>query len=236
MASSSTTWLITGASRGIGLEITRQLLQVPTNTVFATCRSPSTATDLQSYRDAPGKLHIVKLDVADEESIKAAAQEVIQTLNGRGLDYVLNNAATMVHGDLAFSFKIEDLMATMTSNVCGPALVSRYLLPAIEASNRRVIVNTSSGLASISSGHGSFSASYSITKIALIMLTYKQACEKPHLIPFNLDPGWVKTKMGGPDAVMEPHESASNIIKLLTGATSEYSGKFYYCDGTEIAL
>lgn len=81
------------ASRGIGLEITRQLLQTPTNTVFATCRSPSTATDLAALASSPGTLYIVKLDVADEASIKAGTDEVLRLLNGAGLDYVINNAA-----------------------------------------------------------------------------------------------------------------------------------------------
>lgn len=85
--------MLESASRGIGLEITRQLLQTPTNIVFATCRSPSTATDLATLASSPGTLHIVKLDVSDEASIKVGTNEVLRLLNGAGLDYVLNNAA-----------------------------------------------------------------------------------------------------------------------------------------------
>lgn len=85
--------MLESASRGIGLEITRQLLQTSTNIVFATCRSPSTATDLATLASSPGTLHIVKLDVSDEASIKVGTNEVLRLLNGAGLDYVLNNAA-----------------------------------------------------------------------------------------------------------------------------------------------
>ncbi|KAH0832241.1 hypothetical protein J3R83DRAFT_13215 [Lanmaoa asiatica] len=85
--------ILGSTSRGIGLEMTRQLLQTPTNTVFATCRSPSVATDLSALASSPGTLHIIELDVADEASIKAGTDEVLRLLNGTGLDYVLNNAA-----------------------------------------------------------------------------------------------------------------------------------------------
>ena len=92
--------ILESASRGIGLETTRQLLQTPTNTVFATCRSPSTATDLAALASSPGTLHIVELDVAEEASIKAGTDEVLRLLNGAGLDYILNNAAIVSRSPL----------------------------------------------------------------------------------------------------------------------------------------
>ncbi|KAG6372792.1 hypothetical protein JVT61DRAFT_7194 [Boletus reticuloceps] len=230
----STTWLITGASRGIGLEATRQLLQTPTNTVFATCRSPSTATKLMALASSPGTVHIIELDVSDEASIKAGTDEVLRLLNGAGLDYVLNNAAIHRGTDLAFNFKPIDLAETIVTNVTGPALISQYLLSAIEKSNRKVIMNMTSGLASIASDHGPKCASYSISKAAINMLTYKQARERPDLIPIVLDPGWVQTDMGGDGAMLEPYESVSGILKLLQSLTRESAGKFFGYRGNEI--
>ncbi|KIJ62391.1 hypothetical protein HYDPIDRAFT_114479 [Hydnomerulius pinastri MD-312] len=229
------TWFLTGASRGIGLETTRQLLQSPWHTVFASCRSPSTATDLAALSSSgPGTLHIVQLDVTNEESIKSGAAEVLRLLNGRGLDYVINNAAVNLAPDTAFTFSPEHLTDSIVSNVTGPALVSRYLLPAIERSNRKVIVNMTSTLASISRNCGPKSTSYSISKTALNMLTYKQARERPDFIPLLVDPGWVKTKMGGNGAILEPHVSVKGILNVVTSATLDHAGKFYNYQGKEI--
>ncbi|KAH7910500.1 hypothetical protein BJ138DRAFT_1136000 [Hygrophoropsis aurantiaca] len=235
-------WFLTGnvkafsASRGIGLETTRQLLQSSSNTVFATCRSPSTASGLSALASgsSAGKLHIVQLDVADEASIKKGTSEVLRLLDGAALDYVINNAGINRGADFAFNFSPTDLADTITSNVVGPALIARHLLPAIEKSSRKVIVNMSSGLASIGKNLGPKSTSYSISKTAVNMLTYKQARERPDLIPFVIDPGWVKTKMGGPGAILEPHQSVSGILKVIINATSANAGKFYGYMGNEI--
>ncbi|KAF8552772.1 NAD(P)-binding protein [Imleria badia] len=167
--------MLESASRGIGLKTTRQLLQTPTNTAFATCLSPSTATDLAALASSPGTLHIVKLDVADEASIKAGTDEVLRLLNGAGLDYVLNNAAINRGTDLAFNFNPTNLADSIVTNVTGPALISRYLLPAIEKSNRKVIMNMTSGLASIASDHGTKCTSYSISKAAVNMLVCRHS-------------------------------------------------------------
>jgi NAD(P)-dependent dehydrogenase (short-subunit alcohol dehydrogenase family) len=81
------------SSRGIGLEIVTQLLSVPSNTIFATCRNPDTASALQLLKQkSDARLHIVKLDVDDEKSIKDAAGIVEKMLGERGVDYLLNNA------------------------------------------------------------------------------------------------------------------------------------------------
>ncbi|EIW81579.1 NAD(P)-binding protein [Coniophora puteana RWD-64-598 SS2] len=228
------TWFITGASRGIGLELTRQLLQLPDNTVFATCRDPARATDLRALAESyQGAIHIIQLDVAEEESIAKGAGEVIQLLDGRGLDYLFNNAA-INHRDSAFAFSSNDLRDTFTSNVIGPALVSQYLLQAIERSERKVIVNMTSTLSSFAKDCGAKSASYSISKTAVNMLTYKQAKERPDLIPIVLDPGWVKTEMGGQGALIEAEKSVRGILKVVTGLTTQSAGKFLNYQGKEI--
>jgi len=234
---SGVTWFITGASRGIGLETTRQLLLNPANTVFATCRSPSTATDLKGLKDtAKGTLHVVQLDVADAESIKSGTSAVLAILEkeGRGLDYVLNNAAINVGNDLALNFDPEDLLKTITSNIIGPSLITRALVPAIEKSQRKVIMNMTSGLASIASDHGDKCATYSISKTGVNMLTYKMAKERPDFIPLVVDPGWVKTEMGGEGAQLEPHESVAGILSVLTKATPESAGGFFGYKGNRI--
>jgi len=251
----SYTWLVTGSSRGIGFETVKQLLAVSSNTVFATCRNPDTAPSLQSLNQKSGaRLHIVKLDLDDEKSILDAFRVVKGILGEQGLDYLINNAAITEGYDTAFTMSISGLTKTFRSNVAGPALVAQVFLPLVEKSKRKVIVNTSTTVGSFGKDMGTVVASYSISKAALNMLTYKQAHERPDLIVFALNPGWVRTDMGGAgvpaealEAVnkikgeqggitgpIEPSVSVSNIIKTVTSATAGTTGKFLNYTGDEL--
>jgi len=229
------TWLITGASRGIGLETVRQLVSSPSNFVIATCRDPANAKDLQALKDdAKGKLHISQLDVSSVESIQASEKDIGPLLADKGLDYLLNNAA-INHGDSdAFDFPVEQFMETMTSNVVGPAVLTQTYISYIEKSKRKVVMNMTSGLASIGLDLGPKCVTYSISKTALNMLTYKQSREKPNVKFVVIDPGWVKTAMGGEGAMLEPHESVSGILNVLKTLTPEQSGKFFRYNGSTI--
>ncbi|KAI0786295.1 C-factor [Abortiporus biennis] len=230
-------WLITGASRGIGLELVRQLLSDPANIVIATCRNPSSATALNALASDlvnKGSLHIAQLDITDEDSIQGISSSVQDILGDGGLDYLLNNAAINVGDDIGFTLTSRALENSFRANVTGPALIAQALLPFIEKSNRKLIMNMSSGLASIGIDLGPKNASYSISKTALNMLTYKQAKIRPDLIVVCVDPGWVKTDMGGQGAFLEPHESVSQIIKVLTSRKQEHSGGFFRYDGETV--
>lgn len=226
------TWLVTGSNRGIGLEYVRQLISSASNIVIATCRNPVAASELQALKDiAIGNLYIHKLDVTDPESIDTSLALVKDILDIHGLDYLINNAAVTEGNDLAFSMTMSGLMNSLQANVAGPALISQVYLPYLEKSKRKVIVNMTSGLSSIGLDCGKKNASYSIAKTALNMLTYKQATERHDLISFVIDPGWVKTEMGGEGAVLEPHESVSALLKFAVDATKEHSGKLFKSTG-----
>ncbi|EIN08173.1 sniffer [Punctularia strigosozonata HHB-11173 SS5] len=219
------TWLVTGSSRGIGLEIVRQLSLIPENVIIATCRTPDKAETLMELKaQAKGQLHVVKLDVSDESSIKGVAQAAREIVGDKGLDYLINNAAVN-EGDVpAFKMAIPVLINTFRDNVAGPAALSQQLLPLIEKSRRRTIAHLTSGLASFGLNFGGKNPSYTISKTALNMLA---SAERPDLIVFVVDPGWVKTDMGGQNAMLEPQDSVSDLIKLFTSAGSQHSGKFF---------
>lgn len=114
--------------------------------------------------------------------------------------------------DSAFDFSYQGLLETLQANVAGPALLAQVYLPYLDKGRRKVIVNVTSGLASIGLDFGAKNATYSISKMALNMLvrhdctfaahgcrswrdpkTYKQARARPDLIAYVIDPGWVKT-------------------------------------------
>ncbi|KAI0063897.1 NAD(P)-binding protein [Artomyces pyxidatus] len=229
------TWLVTGTNRGIGFEIVKQLVASPTNIVIAACRKPEAATALQGLvASSSGRLHIIALDITDAASITASVDAAKGVLEEHGLDYLINNAAINLGEDSAFTLKEETLLTTFKANVVGPALTAQAYLPYLEKSKRKVVMNLSSGLGSIASNFGPQLSSYSVSKSALNMLAYKQATEKPELISFVIDPGWVQTDMGGPNAVLPPHESVAGLLKVITSATKEQSGKYFKYDGETV--
>ncbi|KAI0653038.1 NAD-P-binding protein [Cubamyces menziesii] len=235
-ASRPTTWLVTGSSRGIGFEIVRQLVDSPNNLVVAACRSPEKATALHGLKaTAKGTLHLVQLDVSDFDSIRAAAKPLEAILGEIGLDYLINNAAIAIL-DTAFTLDPEDLLRSVRTNVAGPALVAQICLPFLNKSERKVILNVSSTGGSIATAEtvGAKLASYGMSKAALNMLTVKQKAERPDIITITLCPGWVKTDMGGKEAQLEPEESVSGILKVITSATQEDSGKYLRYNGEVI--
>ncbi|TFY79838.1 hypothetical protein EWM64_g4173 [Hericium alpestre] len=232
--STAYTWLITGSSRGIGFEIVRQLLASPSNAVIATCRNPSGASALQELKKtSEGRLHLVQLDANNAESIQASVSEAEKILGSRGLNYLVNNAG-VVHGkDTAFAMTAKDVTDTFITNVVGPMLVSQAYLPLLDKAERKVIMNVSSGYGSIGRQEsGKLVAAYSISKAALNMLVTKQAQERPDIISYVINPGWVKTDMGGKEGKLEPEESVRQQLKVATSATLESTGKFFDYDGS----
>ncbi|KAH9931045.1 NAD(P)-binding protein [Amylocystis lapponica] len=230
------TWLITGTSRGLGLELVRQLLTDPANFIIATCRNPDGATALKALASsAKGTLHVFPLDIASEASIRASVDPVGKLLGDKGLDYLYNNAAINQGNDSIFDFSYDGLLQTLQSNVAAPALLGQLYLPLLEQGSRKVIVNISSTLASFALDRGAGVATYTISKAALNMLTYKQARTRPDIISIAVCPGWVKTDMGGAGAALQPEQSVAGLVKLVTSATLESSGKFFSYNGNENA-
>jgi len=231
---SNTTWLITGASRGLGYEFVRQLVEDPTKIVIAACRTPATADKVHALKPK-ATMHIVQMDQEDKASVEAAAKEVEKLLGGKGLDYLLNVAATQNGGeDTALKFDPQQFMDTFKNCVLGPALINQAFLPLIEKSNKKVVMNMTTGLASIGIDAGPKCASYSIAKTALNMYNYKLSKERPDLIAFVMDPGWVKTDMGGPGAVLEPEFSIGHMLKTINSLTPKDTGTFKKYSGEPV--
>ncbi|KAI0683535.1 NAD-P-binding protein [Earliella scabrosa] len=232
-----TTWFITGANRGIGLETTRQLLEsLTTTTIVATARNPSQATALNALANRfSGRLHVVALEVADQESVRKCAQEVASIVGEQGIDYLINNAGTNPGvGDTAYAMIMADLQAVFMTHVAGPAYIAQLLLPLVEKSRRKTIVNITSSVGSIGSDFGAINASYSISKAALNMLTTKQAKERPDVVSISMCPGWLKTDLGGEGALLDVSIGVAGVIKTISSLTPESNGKFYNFEGKQV--
>ncbi|KAH9831801.1 C-factor [Rhodofomes roseus] len=214
------------SSRGIGLELVRQLVSDPSNVVVAMCRDPARASKLSALKAAaPGQLYVVALDVGSEASIRGSVAEVEGILGSKGLDYLYNNAAITDGGRrLGVRFLVRRIVGHAPANVAGPALMGTVYLPLLEKGRRKVIVNMTSGLASIGLDFGAKNAMYSISKTALNMLVRIQAGkDAADLIAYVVDPG-----------SRQVEESVERLIRLATTATAESSGRFLRHDGEQV--
>lgn len=235
-------YAITGANRGLGLEFTRQLSSTSSNTVLALTRSLSSdLTDLNAL-NKHSNIHILECDTGDVTSIKSFVKEAAKTLSGKKLDYLFNNAGiNSVPEQGSLTIDPADLDEQIRVNVIGPAKTTEYLLEADLLSPNAVILNMTSGLGSNAvskSIEPRKCATYSISKAALNMLTVHQSgdlrAKLPGCVVVCMDPGWVKTRMGGEGAVLEPEESIGGMLKTVHGLGKEDTGKFYTYTGKEV--
>ncbi|KAF8513596.1 NAD-P-binding protein [Hysterangium stoloniferum] len=236
------TWLVTGTSRGIGLGFVRHIVSKG-GIVFAGARAPEAAVALRELQDSspPESIHILQLDITDEESIRAAILKVDELLQGRGLDYLVNNAASGPDmGDAASTLDAQHMLDVFKTNVVGPAMIFKACVSLLERSERPngpVVMNMGTITGSILSAQGDtlppgyYLANYAISKAGLNMLTVKQAKEKTNMIVFVMSPGWVKTKMGGEGAVLDVSDTVSWQYDIIVTATATDSGTFKQYDG-----
>ncbi|GAB1316772.1 C-factor [Madurella fahalii] len=239
-------YVVSGARAGIGLQYIRQLSQEKDNTVFALVRRLD--GDLAALREIQDRaiaiVHILECDVSSESSIASLPDRIrLSAKTDIKIDFLINNAA-ILHSRQETSLNMSSgaLASHITCNVVGPAKVLQALLPSL-ASNARV-ANISSGIGSLTMvSDGRIDAEitpYSISKTALNMLTVHQARQLASgdatrgITIVAVDPGHVKTEMGGPNAAIEVADSARGVLRVLAGLTLADSGKFFLYTGDEL--
>jgi NAD(P)-dependent dehydrogenase (short-subunit alcohol dehydrogenase family) len=224
--------LITGANRGIGLELARQYLTDGWQ-VYAACRDPNSASELSRLADTSGdKLRIVALNVADPASVKAAAAEV----DGQAIDLLLNNAGVGgVRGQTIGNIDYEAWAKVLDTNTMGPMRVSEAFVDHVARSERKLIVTLTSGMGSLADNTSGGSIAYRSSKAAVNMVMRSLAIDlAPHGITcVVVNPGWVRTDMGGSHATLTPAESVKRLRDLIETLGPAQSGKFYNHDGRE---
>jgi NAD(P)-dependent dehydrogenase (short-subunit alcohol dehydrogenase family) len=225
--------LITGANRGLGLAFARESL-ARGHRVFATCRHPDEADELQAMTaEHPDLLTILHLDVTGEETIEAAARAV-RSQEG-ALDLLINNAGTNPSGERLGNLDAETMLHTYRVNSVGPMLVTQAHLDLLRAGDDPKILNissTSGSLARKSSGGG---YSYSSSKAALNMLTRALAfdLQSDDVIVVAIHPGWVRTDMGGEAAPVAPTESVRGVLDVADDLCQEDTGLFFTYEGRQ---
>jgi NAD(P)-dependent dehydrogenase (short-subunit alcohol dehydrogenase family) len=226
--------VITGATRGIGLEMTRQLI-AQGHTVYGTARNPDSADAL---REA-GPAGILQLDISDRDSITAFGAALAAETDA--IDALVNNAG-ITSNDLGVNrrecnpWQVDpDIVLRETEiNAMGPMLVTREVVGLLEAGDNPVVMNTSSQLGSMVIGAAMpFDVAYNVSKAAVNMVTVMSAATNKNVCFVALHPGWVKTDMGTDAAEMEVPVAAGAIAESLLALTIADSGRFIRWDGTD---
>ena len=224
--SSAQTVLITGANRGIGLELARQYSADGWH-VIGTAREPAAAKDLIEL-----DVQIVQLDVTDQDSVDRMANE----LGDQSIDVLINNAGVLSRLQSIKEVDFEQFNRTMAVNTVGPIRVTQALLANLQAGKTRKIINVSSVAGSIASKSSGGMYGYSESKAALNMFTRSLAGElrADGFTCIVIHPGWVQTDMGGSSAPVTVQESAAGIRKVVENLTAADSGEFWTFDGQHL--
>jgi len=222
------TALVTGANRGIGLEVARQLAEQGFH-VFLTARNRDSgskaATTLQKQG---GKVSFVELDVANTESIKRAAKEVADATDH--LDVLVNNAGVLEDSDGdVLQTDPERVLKTIDTNAVGPLRVTQAFAPLLAKSDSGRVINVSSGAGALHD-MDSYAPAYSISKTALNAVTRQLAAAfKSKGVAVNsVSPGWVRTDMGGSGAPRSVEQGADGIVWLAINAPQDLTGQFVH--------
>lgn len=222
--------LITGASRGLGLEHARQYLAKGWE-VIATARNPESSPGLKALgSNGEGRLRPMRMDVTDYARVEAVAGE----LDGESLDVVVNNAGTYgpksafegMHYQSLESMDYDLWREMLEINVLAAFKVAVCFKPHLEAAAHPLLVNMSSDMGSIGNNSIGHAYAYRSSKAALNMLTRGMAIEWKEVTVIAMAPGWCRTDLGGPEAPVDPVESVRMQQELFERLESSRSGEF----------
>jgi NAD(P)-dependent dehydrogenase (short-subunit alcohol dehydrogenase family) len=220
--------LVTGSNRGLGYETARQLLAKGLKVVLTGRDEESAARAAAGLKRDHDRVMTVQLDVTDVRSI----EDAYETISSRfgGVDVLVNNAAILVYeNENALSIPREAYRTTFDTNLFGVIEVCRVFAPQMARAGYGRIVNVSSGAGQLAS-MSTYAPAYSLSKAALnawtriLASTYRQ-----HGVLVNcVDPGWVRTDMGGPSAPRSVQEGADTIVWLATLPDNGPTGEFFH--------
>lgn len=214
------TILITGANRGIGKEIARQMAELGWQVIVA-------ARNFEAATNVAGEIghdaFAVRLDVTDIAVIGQAAETIRQKF-GR-LDVLVNNAAIMGNSPMR-SFDLDEMDQTMDTNLMGPIRTAKSFMPLMKESDDARMINLSSGMGELASLRSGGYAAYRLSKTSLNAFTILLASELQSVKVFAMCPGWVQTDMGGKGAPRPVSKGAETAVWLATDK-QPVSGNFY---------
>lgn len=225
------TVLITGTNRGIGLEFTKQYAQAGWD-VLACCREPENASALQVLAAQHSNIQIHALDVANFSQVDALAQQ----LSDIAIDVLINNAGVYPTGGLGDT-DVDKWLTGFKVNSIAPLKVATAFTPHIAKSTLKKLVTLSSKMGSIDDNNSGGSYMYRSTKAAAncVMKSLSIDLQPADIAVATLHPGWVKTEMGGPNALISTQTSVAGLRNVIDQLSLANTGRFVAYDGKEIS-
>lgn len=218
------TALVTGANKGIGFEVARELARLGRR-VFLGARNVGAGQAAADKLSGDGDVAFIEIDISNADSIARAAKEVARQTER--LDVLVNNAGILLDEDKdALSITAEIFETTLRTNTLGPWLVAQAFAPLLKKSADARIVNVSSGGGQLEDGADGWAPAYCVSKTALNGVTVQLAAALPKFAVNSVCPGWVRTDMGGENASRSVAEGAATIVWLATEAPHDLTGKF----------
>ena len=235
------TALITGSSRGIGVEFVKQLADQGWN-VIATCRNPGSAEKLSGIAaKSGGRVEVMSLDVADQNSIKALAE----TLKGRPIDLLMCNAGISgpkppvvagTYGERIQDYDDNTWFEVLRTNLLGPVRIAGHLADNVAAGEHKLIAFVTTRMANIEENKDGAFYMYRASKGALNTAIKNLSLElgKRGVTCVGLHPGWVRTDFS-PKGNVETPDSVSGMLKVMLNATPADNGRFITYTGDRVS-
>jgi NAD(P)-dependent dehydrogenase (short-subunit alcohol dehydrogenase family) len=227
--------LVTGANKGIGFEVARQLAREGYRVFIGARDEKAGKAAAEKLRTEGAKttkdpsddcIRFLKIDISEPDNIRAAAEHFGK--QSERLDVLINNAGILLDDDKeVLNCSSEIFEKTLRTNTLGPLLVSQAFVPFLKKSDAPRIVNVSSGGGQLDGGADGWAPAYCISKTALNGVTVQLAAALPKFAINSVCPGWVRTDMGGSNATRSVAEGASGIVWLAVEAPQNQTAKFF---------
>lgn len=224
------TVLVTGVNRGLGLGFVRSYLAAGWS-VLGTARTPGRSADLGALEAQYGaRLVLIELDVTSEASVA----QLVGVLNARAgaLDLVINNAGVSVDEGLG-DWTVAGFETSFLVNAVGPALVAQAAAPFMQAGSRLIMLSSGVGSSELNINPLVGLDAYAMSKAALNILTRRLASKLSArgITVIALNPGWVRTDMGGGEAPASVSEAIEAMTAMIESVALSDSGGFFGADG-----
>ena len=219
------TILITGANRGIGLELVKESLAKKFS-VIGTFRNKQNSQEL--FQLSSNNIKLFEMDVVDEKSVLDVSKNIHNPI-----DYLICNAGINNGYGSIFDqdHTHEKMLEVLNVNVIGSILTVKHFSKILNKDAKIILISSIMGVQNHS---GSSATIYRASKAAVnnIMISISEEFKSKKITVASFHPGWVRTDMGGPNATLSTKESASSLIKNFENLTFENTGKFFNYDGT----
>lgn len=226
--------LVTGGNRGLGLELCRQLSRIGFIVLLTSRDVQKGMRTAKTLREEGANIFFHQLDVTSLKSINKLKKFILKKF--KRLDVLINNAGIMLdhrsHNNSKklsiYEIKINSLISTMQTNVFGPFMMCQSFIPIMKKNNYGRVVNVSSKAGQLSQVSIGVPI-YRLSKVSLNGVTriFSDETSNKNILINSVCPGWVKTSMGGPNALLEPNKAIKTIIWLATLANNGPTGCFF---------